>query len=213
MQESPVWLISCNRSEEAYVILKKIAKINGIKDYSTPINEGSIEEKLLDDGKWLSNVNSSDDATKSSSESMKSDDFNIRMAKYLVVPFSNLVKTSILLYIWAALMLLYYGISLGVLSVDLVNPYLMYLLSVVAEVIGYTCCYLNDYFGPKKMMTGFFIVTTTMYSLIAFMTLNDTDSTEIGFSAKAIFLMCLGLIGKCMVSGISFNFSSHFVNN
>ena len=54
------------------------------------------------------------------------------------------------------------------------------------------------------MMTGFFVITTLMYSTIAILTINesDTSANETSFSAKAIFLMCLGLIGKCMVSGI-----------
>ncbi len=102
------------------------------------------EEKLLVDNKWLNANGSSsqDDATKSSAEdSSVSEEFDFRMVKYLVTPVNNLIKTSILLYIWAALMLLYYGISLGVLSVDLVNPYLMYILSVVAEILGCTCEY------------------------------------------------------------------------
>lgn len=54
------------------------------------------------------------------------------------------------------------------------------------------------------MMTGFFVITTLMYSTIAILTINESDTlaNETSFSAKAIFLMCLGLIGKCMVSGI-----------
>ena len=193
-----------NRSDEAYPILRDIAKINNIKDYVTPTTDMSVEERLLDDTKLLTkNTSNSQDDTTKSSEDTKSEEFDWRMAKYLVIPFENLVKTSILLYIWAALMLIYYGISLGVLNMDLVDPYLMYLLSVVAEVIGYTICYLNDYFGPKKMMTGFFLITTIVYSLIAFMTVDQSSTlaSESSFSAKAIFLMILGLIGKCMISG------------
>ena len=219
MPESPVWLISCNRQEEGYRILRKIARVNGIKDYISPTpTDASLEEKLLDENKWSQSTNvttNSEDTTKSSSEasSSQSEDFDIRMAKYLVMPMSNLIKTSILLYIWAALMLLYYGISLGVLTHDSVDPYLMYLLSVVAEVIGYTFCYLNDYFGPKKMMTGFFIVTTVMYSLIAFMTLEEADPTESSTSPKALLIMFLGLTGKCMVSGINFKFLTFNLKN
>lgn len=210
MPESPVWLISCNRNEEGHRILRKIARVNGIKNYISPTpTDSSIEEKLLDENKYSQSTNAttnSEDTTKSSeasssSTTTQSEDFDIRMAKYLVIPMSNLIKTSILLYIWAALMLLYYGISLGVLTHDSVDPYLMYLLSVVAEVIGYTFCYLNDYFGPKKMMTGFFIVTTCCYSFIALLTLDEAGPNESSFSAKALTIMFLGLTGKCMVSG------------
>jgi len=138
-----IFFLANNRAEEANPILKKIAKVNGIKSYVTPTTNDT-EEKLLVDNKWLNANGSSsqDDATKSSAEdSSVSEEFDFRMVKYLVTPVNNLIKTSILLYIWAALMLLYYGISLGVLSVDLVNPYLMYILSVVAEILGCTCKY------------------------------------------------------------------------
>ncbi len=181
MPESPVWLICMNRSEEAHSILKIIAKTNGLRNYSMPTKEIAIIEKN-------SQLNSNSD---------------FKVVKHLLYPLENLMKASILLYIWSALMLIYYGISLGVLNVDFVNPYLMYLLSVIAEVIGYSMCYLNDFFGPKKMITVFFLNTSIIYSLIAFMNVNEssTFSEETSFSTKGIILMVLGLIGKSMISG------------
>ena len=72
----------------------------------SPATPNDTEEKLLVENKY----SSQDDATKSSAEeSQVSEEFDIRMIKYLVTPVNNLIKTSILLYIWAALMLLYYG--------------------------------------------------------------------------------------------------------
>jgi hypothetical protein len=126
-------------------------------------------------------------------------------------PRKTCFKTLILVYIWAALMLLYYGISLGVTSVDLVNPYLMYFLSCIAELVGYLFCYLNDILGRKKTLIGFFFTTTIMYALIAFLSEYD-DETQISssssssatvylFSSKVILLMFFALVGKCAVSG------------
>ena len=180
MPESPLWLISMNRSKEAYIILKNIAQINGLKNYFVPTKEITINEK-------------------NSRFKAKKDRFNFKIVRNLLIPVKNMMKTTILLYIWSALMLIYYGVSLGVLNVDLVDPYLMYFLAVIAEVLGYTICYLNDYFCPKKMITGFFFITTIIYSLIALMTAKESNETS--FSAKAIVLMILGLIGKCMISG------------
>lgn len=125
-------------------------------------------------------------------------------------PRKTCFKTLILVYIWAALMLLYYGISLGVTSVDLVNPYLMYFLSCIAELVGYLFCYLNDILGRKKTLIGFFFTTTIMYALIAFLSeYDDVDAenetpqiaTVYLFSSKVILLMFFALVGKCAVSG------------
>lgn len=116
-------------------------------------------------------------------------------------PRKNCFKTSLLAYIWAALMLLYYGISLGVTSVELVNPYLMYFLSSIAEFIGYIFCYLNDILGRKKTLILFFLTTTLIYGSIALLSNGTADEDETFFSPKAISLMLLALVGKCAVSG------------
>ena len=122
---------------------------------------------------------------------------SIALFKDIFVPRKNLIKTSLLFYVWIALMLLYYGISLGVTSLDSVDPYLMYFLSTFAELIGYFCCYLNDFLGRKKTLSGFFCVTAIVYALNAYLTVNETEE----FSPKAIFLLVLSLLGKCAISG------------
>jgi MFS family permease len=135
-------------------------------------------------------------------------DLDILMLKNLFVPKSNFIKTSLCFYIWAALMLLYYGISLGVTSVGLTNPYLMYFLSSIAELIGYIFCYVNDLFGRKKTISGFFLVTTLVYFLLALFSTSTNGPNE---SYKTYFLMLLALIGKCSVSG-SYNIAYIFTS-
>ncbi len=124
-------------------------------------------------------------------------DLNIGLFKDIFVPRHNFIKTSLLFYVWIALMLLYYGISLGVTSLDSVDPYLMYFLSTFAELVGYFCCYLNDIFGRKRTLSSFFFITAIVYALNAYLTLNETEE----FSPKAIFLLVLSLLGKCAISG------------
>ena len=105
---------------------------------------------------------------------------------------------------------------------DLVDPYLMYFLSAIAEMIGYILCYVNDVFGRKRTTLGFLIATAIMYSLIAFLSSDEghlapalpnlvNNSTDSGLSsaepteripAKAIYIMVFALIGKCAVSGL-----------
>lgn len=147
------------------------------------------------------------DQAATAADSLPTNQSNEEMSAWTILgdlfrPCKNCVKTLLLSYIWAALMLLYYGISLGVTSVDLVDPYLMYFLSSIAEFIGYLFCYLNDLLGRKKTLIGFFFTTTLIYGLIAFLatTYND-DEVAATFSSKAVTMMLLALIGKCAVSG------------
>lgn len=54
----------------------------------------------------------------------------------------------------------------GITNLDKgIDPYLMFLLGSVAEVIGYSLCHLNDRFGRKKMMI-IFLVTSSLVCLI-----------------------------------------------
>ncbi|CAF1009648.1 unnamed protein product [Brachionus calyciflorus] len=194
LRESPTWLISTNQNQKAFEILEEIAKQNGKPKISmTLIETVNLEEKLLGDKNNLKLKND---------ENFIKNEFyqDFLVLKEIFFPKSTLIKTCLLFYIWLALMLLYYGISLGVTSVDLVDPYLMYLLSAFAEFIGYVICYINDIFGRKKTMFSFFLITTLMYSGIALISENigENDSS---YSWKAITLMILALIGKCVVSG------------
>jgi hypothetical protein len=154
------------------------------------INNDELEiSKSSENGESLDELND-DDA-----------DFDLLVLKQIFVPKNNLIKTLLLFFIWIALMLIYYGISLGVTSIDHVNPYLMYFLSSIAEIIGYIACYINDVIGRKKTISLFLIITTLMYAFIAIFTEYITGNESDPYSFKAILLMIFALIGKCAVSG------------
>ena len=203
LPESPAWLITSKRHDEAFKVLKQIAKINGKKNFLSDFNHeklaltnsttssNSFESNELDD---IHVENMDSDETQSDTNSCRSSLF---LFKHIFVPRKIFVKTSLLFYVWVALMLLYYGISLGVTNVDMVDPYLMYFLSTFAELLGYICCYLNDVFGRKKTISGFFLITAFVYGITAYLTMEDTGY----FSTKAILLLVLSLLGKCAISG------------
>ncbi len=196
LPESPLWLLSCGRKEEAVSTFKKIARFN---------------KKHFDDEKFDETMklikNSQLEGCNVEVDNAKRDECcslnNIFMLNNLFVPMKTLFKTLLVIYIWAAIMLVYYGISLGVTSVDLVNPYVIYFLSAVVEVIGYTICLVNKHLGPKKTMSGFFLVAAVMLGVLAFLTEIWSGSVEEGsfFSIESIVVMLVALVAKLVISG------------
>ena len=68
----------------------------------------------------------------------------------------NLIKTVLLAYIWTATSMIYYGLTLGItLMSSSCDPYLMFFLSSVAEIVGYAMCHLDDRFSRKHVLIGF----------------------------------------------------------
>jgi MFS family permease len=213
LPESPAWLITLDKLDEAILTLNRIAKFNGRKQITF---EHSYFEKVREQEELL-DEEEEDEVEKAGFEknSLELEEKRRKrlfekldemfMFTEIFTPRKILLKTTILFYIWIAILLLYYGISLGVMEeAQSINPYLMYFLSCIAEVIGYICCYFNDLFGRRKTICGFFAVTTLMYALLAYFNLGNEEihlKTNGVISNQAMFLMMLSLIGKCAVSG------------
>ena len=199
LQESPAWLISANRNVEALKVLKQMAKANGKKDFLPKnLNLDNFQLKVV----TIENAKSHEFLDKIEKKTGENKDLvsfksQCMLLKSIFSPKKNLIKTSLLFYVWISLMLLYYGISLGVTNVDLVDPYLMYFLSAFAELLGYVSCYLNDFTGRKNTLTGYFVITGVVYCVIAYLSLDDTGH----FCSKAVVLLVLSLCGKCAISG------------
>ena len=68
------------------------------------------------------------------------------------------IKTILLVFVWNALTLAYYGISLGITSIDAINHYYMYFLSSIAELVGYIISNVNDTFGHRKTFFTFLLI-------------------------------------------------------
>lgn len=166
-----------------------------VDGYTTPLPASNTDDDLA----TTTTATTECKTTSSDSEEMSA----WRILGDLFRPRKNCIKTLLLGYIWAALMLLYYGISLGVMTVELVDPYLMYFLSSLVEFAGNLVCYLNDVFGRKKMLIGFFLTPTVIYAIIVFITIttNSNMDQEDASVFASIVMMCLALIGKCAVSG------------
>lgn len=187
LPESPLWLLSVGEVDRAVEILKKIATIN---------KRTAEFEVLLDEMQVL----------KDNVEKQKPK-FSIRNIigdleiTQLFVPTRNLIKLVAVLYIWLSLILLYYGISFNVLnesSLLSLSPYIMFLMSALAEIIGYICCYANDWIGRSRTIAIFFSSITIFYLLMAIFAVLDQSNPHWAYK---IVLIALALVGKCSVAG------------
>ena len=200
LPESPAWLLESKHHKKAFKVLKKIAETNGKKSFLDEFNQEKLDMLKNSNNTHLDSLIETETDSSLSSRNQEVDSgfkASWLLFKEIFVPRKNLIKTSLLFYVWIALMLLYYGISLGVTSLESVDPYLMYFLSTFAELIGYFSCYLNDIFGRKRTLSAFFFVTAVVYAVNAYLTMSETEE----FSPKATFLLVLSLLGKCAISG------------
>lgn len=83
----------------------------------------------------------------------------------------------------------------------------MYLLSSLAEVVGYTLCHLNDKFGRKKMMIIFLTLSAAVCLLVA---LIPSSSNHESISWNSILKIIFASVGKAMVSAA---FNSCYIYN
>ena len=189
--ESPRWLISQKRFQEAELIFKRIATINGksweAKNFEMKIVnlEYSINENLI---KKLEK---------------KNENFGIKtMMKNICSPKVNCKKSTLFSCVWFSLNLVYYGFSLGVASIVSVNPYLMFIFSCLAEFLGYLVCMMNYKIGRRKALIIYFLLTGFICLVISFEqgNINRNLGNEQKNVFNAVMIIILVSIGKCMAS-------------
>ncbi|XP_036975502.1 solute carrier family 22 member 5-like [Acanthopagrus latus] len=125
--ESPRWLLSQGRVEEAEAIIRKAAKINKVEapqvifeDYSTHVNENNTHPK--------SNNNFLD-----------------------LLSTRNIRNTTIILcLLWLTLSTGYFGLSLNTSQLH-ANPYISCFFSAAVEVPAYISCWLAQRYLPRRV--------------------------------------------------------------
>lgn len=88
------------------------------------------------------------------------------------------------------------------------NPYLMYLLSSIAEVVGYILCHLNDRFGRKQMMIIFMIISSIMCIIVALIPASTNSLHSLPWNS--ILMIISASVGKAFASSA---FNSCYVLN
>lgn len=106
LPESPRMLVANKKYSQAYKVLQKIAKVNG-KQQELMNEQSFIEHIQL-------NEKEKEQETKDGALSLEEKAAAQQTVwQYLTNPIYNLIKTLLLIYIWIALALNYYGQSLG----------------------------------------------------------------------------------------------------
>ncbi|RNA29949.1 Solute carrier family 22 member [Brachionus plicatilis] len=181
LPESPSFYIATRDYKSAHLLLEKMAKFNGKKSFMA----------YADFEAEMSTLAKNHHATT-----------KVTAFSYIFHSKFRLYKTFALSVIYFGLTLTYYGVSLGITSVGGLNPYLVYILSAMAEAIGYMACHLNEIFRRKYVYIAFLFLASVMCLLVAMLP-NDQNGS--------ILVTVFALIGKTMISGafnISYNYTS-----
>lgn len=184
--ESPRWLITKNRINRAYTILKRIAHSN-----KKPI-ESLTELESLNMNKYEVNELEAEKLTSNASsiENVKQSTFSImETVKIFFKSRKLIIRTTVTLLNWLTNTLVYYGISFN--TSDLAgDPFLNFTLSVVVEFIAILTCQLTlERFGRKMPYSINMALTGVSLMLIQFIP-----------SDMSYMVTVLALIGKFAIS-------------
>lgn len=98
----------------------------------------------------------------------------------------------------------------GITNLDQdINPYLTYLISSIAEVIGYASCHLNDIFGRKRMFILYLMSASVVCLAVALIPSSSSIQTDT-LTVSSILKIFFASTGKAMASGA---FNSCYIYN
>lgn len=116
---------------------------------------------------------------------------------FLLNPRKNLYQTLLLCYVWIVLSMTYFGVSIGITSIgDNINPYVMYILSCIAELVGYSACFLGDKYSRKKCLMSF----VTLAGIVCFFSTLIPNEIENEITWRSILIIISASIGKAFIS-------------
>lgn len=220
--ESPRYLIANKYYEKCYNVLVRIANINGRGDvmFSKEKFFKQIESNSNGHDKSLRELQTTDNfheiqsllniKLKSSTGDGEKDmeileKHSGSILFFLMNPLKNLGKTLCMSYVWVALTMIYFGVSLGITSLgDNFNPYVMYVLSCAGEFVGYSVCFLNDRYSRKKMIIIFILSAVFFCSSVTFIPKDKFGVT----SWRSVLTILFATLGKAAASA---SFNSVFV--
>ncbi len=191
--ESPRWLITKNRSNDAYKIFKRIARSNK----KTIENLNELEELNLTNNN-NNNKNENSTSNIAANENDKQSTFSIiETLKIFFKSKKLMIRSSVILLNWLTNTFVYYGISFNTSALS-GDPYLNFTLSVFVELIAIiTCQFTLEKFGRKKPYAINMVITGVALLLIQFVP-----------KEMSYMVTILALIGKF---SISFTYNSVYI--
>lgn len=168
--ESPRYYLAKNRIQDAISILNRIAQLNGLE---IDLKDIDLKDEL------------------SESKNLKA------ILQFLTKPsLANLKMTLILLYIWTSVTMVYFGLSLGITSLNNIDPYLIYFLSSLFECVGYILCHVNKKFSCKISLIFYLGLSACM--CLAMSLVSNPPNSKV--TLNALFISLFALIGKASAS-------------
>lgn len=156
------WCIESGRYEEAYEILKSMARLNKKKAYDS-LKYKEYALKRFKSDLCETRINEYPDFEDDEIEPDIKLESEVVFRKRICFPFSRCLKFCILIVFFNCLSINFFGISLGMIYLIPVNSYLMLLFSTLSGVAGTLICNLNDKIGYKRaLLTYLFLMGTSL---------------------------------------------------
>lgn len=192
--ESPRILAANQRYDAAAKVLNKIAKFNGkdIKKFTGDEIESELnQEKKLQENTMVTVANK-----------------NASAWYYLTHPWKNMVRFLLMAYVWIAISMVYFGVSLGITSISSnLNPYVMFFLSSAAEIVGYTAGIVGVKFPRNPVLRICLFIAAVCCIVVAFIPVTSSDY----ITWNAVLIMICVFLGKAM-SSTAFNLIYVYTN-
>lgn len=174
------------RYDEAFEVLKKIARVNGSKRFLKTFSQESAVRLMQSEQKDSLDYSLDDFTPKNES-----------LIKKVMGNRYKFLKLLGLLFIWNAISLNYVGISIGITTVLDIDPFLMFGLSSLFEFFGVAACHLNDRIGRKYGMILYLLVLSTSSILVSVLP-DDSEASPIKF--LLFTKVCLAMLGRLTVA-------------
>lgn len=165
LNESIRWLISKGRHDEAVEIIKKAAKMNNV----------DVSDQALAP---LQDMNKRPKEEKEDKEEFRTEN---KPSVLLQVVRSSIIRKRLLCcsFLWITCTFVYYGLSIN--SVSLAgNKYVNFMLVAFIEIpANFTCLFVLDRFGRKKVMIITYILSAVLCISLSFLPKGEWNSIDI----------------------------------
>lgn len=149
------WLIESGRFEEAYDIMKRMARYNKKKSYDTlKYKEYALKRFKSDFADTMSNKMPLDyeQEVEEEIENELNLDSDIIFQKKICFPFSKCLKFCKIIILFNFLSFNFFGISLNIVNIIPVSSYTMLFFSTISGITGTLISNLNDKLGYKRAL-------------------------------------------------------------